>query len=69
VVNSTGDEVRQQFEVCTRERCAAGPSLTYTTIDAAWFDPAEDTQLPVEMGASGWITSALSEEPLVGCSR
>ena len=33
------------------------------TIDAAWFDPTDVAELPVELGASRWITSALLGAP------
>ena len=62
VVSASGEEVRQQFVVCLHAWAVRGspvPDL-HETIDAAWFDPADVAELPVEPGASRWITRALS---------
>jgi 8-oxo-dGTP pyrophosphatase MutT (NUDIX family) len=62
VVSATGEEVRQQFVVCLHAWAVGGspvPDL-HETIDAAWFDPADVAELPIELGASRGITSSLS---------
>jgi 8-oxo-dGTP diphosphatase len=62
VVSATGQEVRQQFVVCLRAWAMHGRPVPdgQETIDAAWFDPADVAELPMELGSSRWITSALS---------
>jgi 8-oxo-dGTP diphosphatase len=62
VVSAPGREVRQQFVVCLHAWAVQGrpvPDL-HEMVDAAWFDPADVAELPIELGASRWITSALS---------
>ena len=65
VVSASGREVRQQFVVCLHARVVRGTPVPdgQETIDAAWFDPADVAELSVELGASRWITSALSGAP------
>jgi ADP-ribose pyrophosphatase YjhB (NUDIX family) len=65
VVSATGREVRQQFVVCLHAGAVRGRPVPdgQETIDAAWFDPANVAELSVELGASRWITSALSGAP------
>ena len=65
IVVSGAGEVRQQFVLCLHAWVVQGnpvPDLR-ETIAASWFDPADVAELSVELGASRWITSALSGAP------
>jgi 8-oxo-dGTP diphosphatase len=58
-----GNGIRQQFVVCFHAWAMWGrprPDL-HETSDAAWFDPADVTALPVEPAARQLIVHALSD--------